>query len=123
MFAFATREVGSDPFLHLMAAMAIDAVRCFSIAAQQRSAVDAPFICRDEAGCRRHRRLDIRIVEVAGQTEFVLGDLQLGGVFCRGNVSDRVSVTFDAARSSFDPRNLCVPVRRLCECLANVSMA
>ena len=120
-FRYARQRIRS--LLHLMTAVAIDAVRRFSIATVQRRAVNASFICRDESCRRRHRSLHIRIIKVACEAEFLLGNLQFGGVLRRRDVSYRVSMTFDATRSSFDACNLRMPVRRKCEGRSDISMA
>ena len=69
-----------DSVLHVVASMAVHAVGRLPVAGQQGSTVDTSLIGGDESGLRGHACPDIRIVEVAGETDLFLGDLRIESV-------------------------------------------
>ena len=96
------------PLLHLVTAVAIHTVCGLSITPLQSRPVDASLICADESSRRGHPRPDIWIVEVAGETEFLLRYLELCRILFCCDMNDRISMTVNASRCTLNSRRLSV---------------
>lgn len=104
---------GVEALLHLMTAVAVHAVGGLRVAAQQRLAMDTPFVSPDKAGRGTHAFADLGIVEVTRQAHPFLGDLVFDGFAIGADDGQRLGVAGQAGRGPRHPGDLGAAMRRV----------